>query len=108
MAKEINSFAKSIVNKNGNVVLLGDFNEFYFEDAMQEFKGNVKNMMEKLPLNERYTYVYKGNSQTLDHMLVSPKMYDKAQIDIVHINAGFLDQISDHDPVVSKFYMPKK
>lgn len=108
MAKEINSFAKSIVSKNGNVVLLGDFNEFYFENAMQEFKGNVKNMMEKLPLNERYTYVYKGNSQTLDHMLVSPKMYDKAQIDIVHINAGFLDQISDHDPVVSKFNIPKK
>ena len=106
MAKEINKFAKAIVDKGENVVLLGDFNEFYFEKAMEEFKGNVKNLMEKLPLNERYTYVYKGNSQTLDHMLISPKMYDKAEIDIVHINAGFLDQISDHDPVVSKFYMP--
>lgn len=107
MATTINSFAKELVNKGENVVLLGDFNEFYFEKAMQVFKGTLDNLMETLPLNERYTYVYKGNSQTLDHMLVSPNLYKNASIDIVHINAGFIDQISDHDPVVSKFFLPK-
>ena len=61
-----------------------------------------------LPASERYSYVYEGNSQVLDHILVSPALttaphgpqqpaYD---YDIVHTNAEFHDQDSDHDPQV--------
>jgi predicted extracellular nuclease len=61
-----------------------------------------------LPAAERYSYVYEGNSQVLDHILVSPGLttappgqrrpaYD---YDIVHTNSEFHDQDSDHDPQV--------
>ena len=33
--------------------------------------------MDRLPKAERYTYVFEGNSQALDHMLVSEEL-DKA------------------------------
>ena len=107
MAKYINNYVDQLIKAKQKVVLLGDFNEFYFEDTLKVFDSTTKNLMMKLTENERYTYSFKGNSQTLDHMLVSPELYDKATIDIVHMNAGFIDQISDHDPVVSLFDMSK-
>ncbi len=107
MAKYINEYVKKLIDTKQKVVLLGDFNEFYYEDTLKEFNSTTSNLMMKLNENERYTYSYKGNSQTLDHMLVSKDLYDIANIDIVHINAGFIDQISDHDPVVSIFDFSK-
>ena len=44
-------------------------------------------------------YVFQGNSQTLDHILVSGRM-KSIDYDVVHINAEFFDQASDHDPQV--------
>ena len=55
--------------------------------------------MEKLPADEHYGYVFNGNSQVLDHALTS-KGAGKVEYDIVHINAEFHDQASDHDPTV--------
>ncbi len=61
---------------------------------------------------QRYTYVFDGNSQVLDHLLVSPSLAPAEPIagakpvkirrdyDIVHVNADFSDQVSDHDPQV--------
>ncbi|TGU93950.1 nuclease, partial [Mesorhizobium sp. M00.F.Ca.ET.186.01.1.1] len=51
----------------------------------------------------QYTYVYQGNSQVLDQILVSPHLEPNAKVDIVHINAGFTERqgrVSDHDPVL--------
>jgi len=54
--------------------------------------------MNTLPRDERYSYVFEGNSQALDHVLVSGRM--KPDYDVVHVNAEFADQASDHDPQV--------
>ncbi len=108
MTKTINAFAQSLVSKNQKVVLLGDFNEFYFEDAMKEFKAPLTNLLETLPLNQRFTYVFNGNAQTLDHILVSTGLAN-GEVDIVNMNSPFgKDQISDHDPRVSRFHLPVK
>jgi predicted extracellular nuclease len=54
-----------------------------------------------LPLPERYTYVFDGNSQVLDHLLLSPRLAQRHyEYDIVHVNAEFADQVSDHEPQV--------
>jgi uncharacterized protein len=62
-----------------------------------------------LPPRERYSYVFDGNSQVLDQILVSPGVLLGAWprpfprlrgYDIVHVNAEFADQVSDHDPQV--------
>ena len=59
----------------------------------------LKPLITTLPSNEQYSYVYEGNSQTLDHILVSPGVR-RFDYDVVHINAEFADQASDHDPQI--------
>ena len=50
--------------------------------------------------------MFEGNSQVLDHILLSraalaaPARRPGYDYDIVHINAEFADQDSDHDPQV--------
>ena len=53
--------------------------------------------------SDRYTYIFQGNSQVLDHILVSNNLVRQTKIDILHINADFTDmagRASDHDPVM--------
>ncbi|WP_399065712.1 endonuclease/exonuclease/phosphatase family protein [Streptomyces winkii] len=102
-AKLVNSFAEKVesVDKNAAIIAAGDFNDFPFSpslDAMR--KGGVfTSPMDDLPAAERYGYVFNGNSQVLDHAVTSPGT-GKVKYDIVHINAEFHDQASDHDPSV--------
>lgn len=91
-------------NPDANIVALGDFNDFEFSDAMQIFKGDLMtNMVEKVPAADRYSYVYQGNSQVLDHILVSNRLAASTEIDMIHVNADFTEmsgRASDHDPVL--------
>jgi hypothetical protein len=59
--------------------------------------------METLPVNERYSYVFEGNSQTLDHILVSSALFGRPFAhDIVHLNSEFAVRVSDHDPQLAR------
>ncbi|MFN3365288.1 MAG: endonuclease/exonuclease/phosphatase family protein, partial [Exiguobacterium mexicanum] len=93
-------------NPDANVVALGDFNDFEFSEAMQIFKGDLMtNMVEKVPAVDRYSYVYQGNSQVLDHILVSNHLAAATEIDMIHVNADFTEmsgRASDHDPVLAQ------
>jgi uncharacterized protein len=91
------------INPNANVIVLGDINDFQFSQTVTILKGtNLKNTFDLLPANEGYSYVFNGNSQVLDQILISNNLYDNRapEFDVVHINAEFFDQISDHDPSV--------
>ena len=45
--------------------------------------------------------MFEGNSQVLDHILVSGALFARPlDFDVVHVNAEFADQASDHDPSV--------
>ena len=110
-AEIVNNFVESILSAdaNANVAVMGDFNDFQFSDPLEVLKGDdLTNLVETLPLNEQYTYVFEGNSQALDHILVSGNLRTNAaaEIDIVHLNAEFADQQSDHDPLVARFTLP--
>ncbi len=60
-------------------------------------------LFDLLPPTERYSYVFEGNSQVLDQILVSPSILARAPTyDVVHVNAEFADQASDHDPQVAR------
>jgi predicted extracellular nuclease len=93
------------VDPNAPVIVLGDFNDFEFSVPVVALKNvGLAALIETLPANERYSYVYEGNSQTLDHLLVSSGLLSaKTGFDVVHVNAEFLDQASDHDPSVARF-----
>ncbi|WP_322906068.1 S-layer homology domain-containing protein [Paenibacillus sp. SGZ-1009] len=113
-AAVLNGFVKDTLarNSNANIVLVGDFNDFQFSNTFNILKGNqLTNLVDTLPVNERYSYVYEGNSQTLDHVLMTPQLAERAQLDIVHINADFMEQegrVSDHDPLLARIdFTPK-
>ncbi|MFF3505080.1 endonuclease/exonuclease/phosphatase family protein [Streptomyces sp. NPDC003247] len=104
----VNSFVKDVlaVQKNADVVALGDINDFEFSGTARilEDDGALWSAVKSLPKSERYSYVYQGNSQVLDQILVSPSIRRGAfAYDSVHLNAEFNDQISDHDPQVLRF-----
>ncbi|WP_429845170.1 chitobiase/beta-hexosaminidase C-terminal domain-containing protein [Brevibacillus sp. FIR094] len=106
IARVLNSFVKEIhaAEAKANVVVLGDLNDFPFSNPVQELADGVLiNMVEKLPKGEQYTYVYQGNSQVLDQILVSNHLENDTKVDIVHINAGLTEsegRVSDHNPVL--------
>ncbi|EWC62104.1 putative large secreted protein [Actinokineospora spheciospongiae] len=103
----VNDFAKKIlaVDPLANVVALGDFNDYQFSPALARLTDGraLRTLIDTLPVNERYSYVFEGNSQVLDHILTSPFIL-KPDYDVVHINAEFADQASDHDPQVVRFH----
>ncbi|MFG6114765.1 5'-nucleotidase C-terminal domain-containing protein [Halobacillus sp. MO56] len=112
-AEVVNGFVQDIKaeDADANVVVLGDLNDFEFSAPVQTLKGDVlTNMIEELPREERYTYIYQGNSQVLDHILVSNNLAHRTKVDIVNINSDFSvedGRASDHDPVVVQIH-PKK
>ena len=122
------------------VVVLGDFNAFAFNDGMGDIMGvtsgtpvadeqtvvpgdgidlvdpDMINLGELAPAAERYSYVFDGNAQTLDHVLVNEELIvttRAASIDHARINADFTDtqrsdagtatRMADHDPVIAYF-----
>lgn len=106
IANIVYNFIKDIKTKNpdANVVSVGDFNDYQFADALKIHEDQLMtNMINKVEPKDRYTYLYQGNSQVLDHILVSNNLVNKTEIDILHINADFTDmagRASDHDPVM--------
>ena len=93
-----------VADASAQVVVLGDLNDFEFSAPLATLKSaGLSPLVERLPPNERYTYVYQGNSQVLDHILVSSVASQHVVgYDVVHVNAEFAAQASDHDPGVAR------
>ncbi|MGQ3480877.1 S-layer homology domain-containing protein [Paenibacillus sp. TY11] len=114
IATIVNGFVKSVlqVNPKANMVVLGDLNDFQFSETLDLLRGQeLTNLIDQLDEKERYSYIYEGNSQTLDHMLVSPSLSETSVLDIVHMNANFSaadGRVSDHDPLVAQIDLPRK
>jgi len=106
-ATAVNTFVKSLLSADPKaaVVVAGDLNDYQFSPALSALtKGGVlTDLVTRLPRDERYGYVYNGNSQVLDHILTSRALRGP-DYDIVHINAEFADQSSDHDPQVVRVH----
>ncbi len=100
----LNAFAKDVlgVDTAANLVLAGDFNDYQFSapvTTLTDHGATLTDLINTLPVNERYTYVYNGVSQVLDHIIVAKGLTD-VEYDVVHLNSEFADQASDHDPQV--------
>jgi predicted extracellular nuclease len=113
-ARVVSAFVEELlgVDPEAAIVILGDFNEHPFRPPLQELTGRgLTNLIERVPPMDRYTYVYRGNSQVLDYILVSPWLASQAapEIDVVHVNADFPAgaRASDHDPVIATFRFAK-
>ena len=127
--------ARQVADPAERIILLGDFNAFEFSDGYADVMGVIRG--DAAPENEviayapspitrplidgselipaaadRYSYVFAGNAQTLDHVVLNePMIMDAADIVVDHarINADFgvhnygvagnAIRVSDHDPV---------
>jgi len=100
-----------------SLVVLGDLNDFEDSPPLEALyaSGNLTNTWYTLPPEARYSYIYRGVSQVLDHILVSPgaRMW-LADFGPLHTNADFphnpyaddpavVWRTSDHDPVAVTF-----
>jgi len=108
------------------VMVTGDLNDFQFGEPdegsdhpvaiLEGIGGGVPliNLIDFVKDAERFTFVFDGNSQVLDHMLISPSLRDYFEaVDILHFNAGFPAALgadetstiraSDHDALEGRF-----
>jgi len=62
--------------KTANWVICGDFNALPDEKAVTQMEKGVKaeNVINRLPEDERWTYIYKKANQQLDYLMVSPSL----------------------------------
>jgi predicted extracellular nuclease len=100
---------------NANVIVLGDLNDYLDSDPVLNLAAhNLSNLLERVEKPSRYTYIYQGVSQVLDHVLVRLEP-GVVPIEIIpsHINSDFsiayksmndtAHRSSDHDPVLVQF-----
>jgi predicted extracellular nuclease len=106
------------IDPGAAVVVLGDLNDFDFSQTADILTAGdvLLDLPRTLPDEERYTYDFEGNSEVLDHILLSPGLSAVGKTspsnaakpfyyDVVHVNSEFADQASDHDPQVVKLWV---
>jgi predicted extracellular nuclease len=109
-AQAVIGFVNDILaaNPRANVVVLGDLNEFEFISPLNILEGSLLNLTETLPVNERYSFIFDGNSQSLDHILISSNLALLPFFDIVHVNSEFTQtpaRASDHEPTLASLFV---
>lgn len=115
------------------IILVGDFNAFQFNDGLGDSIGTIKgtpapadqvvlaspdlvdpdltNLVDLAAADQRYSFSFDGNAQTLDHALITPTLLALVDgLQYGRTNADFPEslrnddtrpeRISDHDPLV--------
>jgi hypothetical protein len=128
--------ARQAANPGENLVVIGDYNAFQFNDGLVDVMGTVKgtpappdqvllassdlvnpdltDLIDTLSPAQRYSYLFDGNAQSLDHSLVNNNMFGRASRFVyARNNADFPEsfrndasrpeRFSDHDPEVAYF-----
>ncbi|MBX2999536.1 MAG: hypothetical protein KF893_13550 [Caldilineaceae bacterium] len=115
-AQHVTALAQARLDEDpaAHVVVLGDLNDYYQSGPVETLRqGTTPRLIhpyDMMPPLDRYTYIFNGASQVLDHILFTAGMRAAfAGIDPLHINADFpsldeadagtLNHTSDHDPI---------
>lgn len=113
LADRINDFVELLARRapQAAVFVMGDFNAYISENAMGVLEGtHLKNLMtidSLIPVRDRYTINYNGSGQAIDFIFASKNLLGwQPQLEVLHLNTSFMGQISDHDPVISRFEFP--
>lgn len=134
LARLINT--RQSANPNERIISIGDYNAFQFNDGFVDSIGtilgnpapadtvtlasndlvepNLFNLLDILPAAQRYSFVFEGNAQTLDHIIVNQAARSRVtRFTYAHNNADFPDalrtdtarpeRVSDHDMPIAYF-----
>lgn len=97
-----------------NVIVLGDLNDYYQSGPIDLLRTGtlpaLHHSYDALSPLDRYTYIFNGGSQALDHILVTPNLATRiGRVMPVRVNVDYpagdnarvlaLQRSSDHDPV---------
>jgi len=106
-------------NPNAAVIVLGDLNDYYASVPVETVRTlpepDLVHLYDRLPPLDRYSYIFNGASQVLDHVLASPALAKLVgEVQIVRLNADYAAQhapaadsvfhASDHDPVMVRIW----
>ncbi len=124
-ARVLRTYADGLLSADPEAVLIiaGDFNDYRYRSGSPEEEQTIRiieeaaeptlrltDALDRIPPEERYTFIHYGAAQLLDHVFLSREADRRTSwVHIHHINAGFprthsLDpstarRCSDHDPV---------
>jgi endonuclease/exonuclease/phosphatase family metal-dependent hydrolase len=92
-------------NANAHIGVLGDFNAFTWEAALMAIQmAGLTDLNTLLPPEERFSYLFEGNGQMLDHIFASAGLFGLSPLfEVLRINSEFFDGFSDHDPLLASF-----
>jgi predicted extracellular nuclease len=123
-------------NPSERIALVGDFNSYQFEDGIMDMIGTIKgtpppkdaifnpsedlvdrdltDLVDLIPIGQRYSYSFDGNAQVLDHIIINePMKMHIAGFAYARLNADFpekdrfdgtiVQRFSDHDIPVAYF-----
>lgn len=129
--------ARQTADPTERIMLIGDFNAFEFNDGFGDSMGVIEgtpvpdnqtavpgdgvdlvnpdldNLFDTELPTERYSFVFEGNAQSLDHIVVNQALLDSAssvRLDHARINADFpqtarnstgVERLADHDPAIA-------
>jgi uncharacterized protein len=128
--------ARQAADSSEHIISLGDYNSFGVNDGYVDVVATVKgsptppalvaqaspdlvepnliDLVGTVPASQRYSYVFDGNAQELDHVLVTGNV--RARLQYARNDADFPEtyrndanrpeRISDHDPLVAFVAMP--
>jgi len=131
--------ARQVANPDERLAVIGDLNAFGFNDGYVDSVGTIKgqptpadqvvlasadlvnpdltNLEDAAPADQRYSFLFDGNAQTLDHALVSQNVLPLAaglhrgrgnadSPDTLRSDATRPERLADHDPLVAYFTFP--
>ncbi|HEU4455302.1 MAG TPA: IPTL-CTERM sorting domain-containing protein [Longimicrobium sp.] len=132
--------ARQTANPSERIILIGDFNAFEFNDGFTDSMGTIEgtpvpdnetavpgdgvdlvnpdldNLFDTTPPSERYSFIFDGNAQSLDHVVVNEDVINATvarRLEHPRVNADFPQvfrndttsstRLADHDPLVAYF-----
>lgn len=104
-AEIVACFAAQVLraNPHADLVVLGDFNDAATSPSLAPLTAaGLHDAGAGLPREARYTTLFDGRTEALDHIFLSPHLAanDEVTYQAMHINTPFARHNSDHDPVL--------
>lgn len=117
--------ARQALNPNELIAVVGDMNAFQFNDGYVDVIGtiagaptapaqvqvassdlvnpNLRNALEVMPADQRYSYKFEGSAQILDHGLMTEPMFKKlTRAQYVRVNADFPESLRNNSTVPTR------
>ncbi len=108
-ATAVNAFVDALLAEDANaqIVVTGDLNDFEFSPTLDVIAGEeaeqvlFNQVLDIDPSEDRFSFIFQGNANQLDHFLVTSALDPLTDFDILQTNVGDFNAIaSDHNPIL--------